>query len=82
VRLEGLGRLKNPMTSTVELTTFRLAAKCPPDQVHTYCKHKHILQSGCGPGVRKTALTKHDSSDDTAVTNNDDITFCLIHGMG
>jgi hypothetical protein len=29
VQLEGLGQLKNPMTSGMELATFRLVTKCP-----------------------------------------------------
>jgi hypothetical protein len=36
VRLEGLGRLKNPMTSSGnEPVTFRLVVKCPTDNMYS-----------------------------------------------
>jgi hypothetical protein len=55
VQLEGLGQLKNPMTSLgIEPTTFRLVAQCP-NQLH-YCmpQAKHTGQ------VRKSKGNKEE----------------------
>jgi hypothetical protein len=38
VLLEGLGQLKNPMTSGIELATFRLVAQCLNPLCFAYLK--------------------------------------------